>query len=364
MIAAISLAVRPCAALIKKAVRAVDVILHLGAHRTGTTTLQMFLQANEARLAQSHIALWTPRLTRAGLFAGLMDTPDRVPLMQNRGRVRAAGRVAMECTRLADAGTTTLLVAEENLIGNSRDNLRRGALYPDLRTRLEAMALPFGRRCTRIGLSIRSYDSYWASALAYAVARGHAIPTSAQLDRLVTHPRRWRELIRDVAKIFPNADLVIWPFERFAGRAADELAMLMGGVVPGATVRPENDWHNPSPRLAKLREIVSAGGADRAAQLPAGNGRWMPFDAAQQATLRGKYREDLQWLRRGADGLARLVETAPTNPFAAPAAPDLTEMNHNTRPAATRETSRARTGTGGQETWAPRMIGPSAPALN
>ncbi|RYG92349.1 hypothetical protein EU803_07930 [Loktanella sp. IMCC34160] len=345
-----------------KAVRAVDVILHLGAHRTGTTTLQMFLQANEHRLATNRIRLWTPRRTRSGLFAGLMDPPDKLPLMQNRGRVRAAGLVALECTRLAERGAATLLVSEENLIGNPRDNLRRNSLYPDLRGRLEGIALPLGRRCTRIGLSIRSYDTYWASALAFAVARGHALPTAARLDRLVTQPRRWSDIIRGVAKVFPNAEIMVWPFERFAGRPADELAMLLGGVAPGAPVWPANDWHNPSPRLDALRQAIAVRGEDPETALPPGDGRWMPFDASQQATLRGKYREDLQWLRAGADGLARLVETAPTQPFAAPAAPDLTETKHKMRTAAAGETSRARTGTGGLETWAPRIVGPSAPA--
>jgi hypothetical protein len=42
--------------------------------------------------------------------------------------------------------------------------------------------------------------------------------------------------------------------------------------------------------------------------LPAGDGRWHPFTAAQRASLRERYADDLMWLAAGADGLAWLMD--------------------------------------------------------
>ena len=58
--------------------RLMDVILHVGAHRTGTTSLQAFLERNRQLLNDNGIAVWTPRWTRSALFSGLYRAPHRI----------------------------------------------------------------------------------------------------------------------------------------------------------------------------------------------------------------------------------------------------------------------------------------------
>lgn len=289
-----------------------DVVLHIGAHRCASTTLQQFLQRNEMSLSRAGVEAWTPDRTRTGLFAGLLQRPTDKPAQAEQRAKRSSGVIRIEADRLERSGTRTLVVTEENLIGAVRDNLRAGGLYTSATGRLEALLPALGDKVTRVALCIRSYDSYWASCVSYGVAQGHRVPSADKLAKIVANPRRWRHLVADVAHVFPDAEIVVWPFERFSGQPETQLAIMTRGVHLPASLRGARDWQNPSPRLEKLRRILKLrGDGEMAARLPEGDGRWTPFDAIQSATLRNAYREDLAWFAAGAGGMARWIETAP-----------------------------------------------------
>ena len=52
-----------------------DVILHIGAHRTATTTFQHYMRGQSSELARAGIGFWGPWRTRGGLFSGVMPGP-------------------------------------------------------------------------------------------------------------------------------------------------------------------------------------------------------------------------------------------------------------------------------------------------
>lgn len=285
-----------------------DVILHLGAHRCGTTTLQQLLQRNMAALREAGIESWTPDRTRAGLLAGLIQRPEDLTAQIEARARRSCGIVRIELERLINVGTRQLVISEENLIGAVRNNLREAILYPKLDVRLLRVCPALADRITRIGLSIRSYDAYWASSVAFGVAQGHGVPGHEKLDRLVAQKRRWRSVVKDIAAVFPNAEIVVWPFERIGSQPDTQLSVLTGGLHLQKPLNGCRDWHNPSPRLNKLRRILTVRGDVAAAdRLPEGDGRWTPFDAEQGAALRAQYLEDIAWFQNGADGVARYV---------------------------------------------------------
>ncbi len=285
----------------------VDIIVHLGAHRTATTTFQHFLRKNTDRLHLAGVAVWTPDRTRSGLFSGLIERPQTITDdVARRGR-RSCGLIAIEMARLRQAAVRQLIVSEENMIGSVRNNLGVEQLYPRLSDRLIRFRAAFGDAPLRIALSIRSYDAFWASSFAHALRRGSGVPDAAKLDRLVAQPRRWRNVITDIARTWPGADLIVLPFERYAGRPEAYLAQITGDIIlPGMTGL--RDWQNPSPRRDALRAFLTLRGDVQGAEIiPPGDARWMPFDAGQQAVLRSAYRADLDWLADGADGLARMA---------------------------------------------------------
>ncbi|MDZ7709845.1 MAG: hypothetical protein U5K36_07040 [Roseovarius sp.] len=288
-----------------------DIILHLGAHRTATTSLQHHAQARAPALAARGVAFWGPPVTRGGLMAGVIPAPGGHPDAAQAGRAR--GRIALRVAQAHDAGATRIVVSDENMLGAPRTCLRRHRLYPGAGERMARIGHAFGGRITRAVLSIRAQDAWWDSVLAFAVARGHRLPSRGDLDRMVTGARQWRDVIADLACALPGADIVILPHEQFATRPAARLAQMTGHADAPAAGREAADWRGRAPDLDALRRAVAARGGDPA-RLPDGTGRWHPFDEAQAAALKEAYDDDLVWLRAGADGLARLAgETGPLN---------------------------------------------------
>ena len=287
-----------------KAQALMDVILHLGAHRTASTSFQYYMRGHAQALGARNLAFWGPLRTRKGLFDGLTLPSGKFGV--EKRRQRGVGRVRLALHRAKARGTRHLIVSDENMIGTVRENLSSERLYPSIGERMARFADAFDGRVTRVVLSVRALDAYWASALAFAVPRGVKTPEAAQLDRLVTQPRSWRAVITDLACAMPETQIVIAPFERMAGRPDDLLEYMLEGQI-AAPARDADCWRNRAPELHALREVLADRGEDQN-QLPMGEGRWMPFDRDQVLTLREVYADDMFWLRAGVDGLALLIE--------------------------------------------------------
>jgi hypothetical protein len=306
-----------------------EIILHLGAHRTATTSLQHYLRGNARVLARDGIEIWEPRKTRDGLFGGVIPEPG---LRDAAGQLRRArGRIALHLHRAEAAGMAVLLVSDENMLGAPRRNLRDGALYAGAGLRMARFAEAFGGRVSRAVLSLRALDSYWASVLAYSVMRGHRIPLAAQLAALAAGPRSWRDVITDLACALPGVDIIVLPHEQSASRPAQRLAVMTGRAEAAMPRAHAREWLNRAPMLGDLRRAVAERGGDPA-RLGEGqdDARWQPFSPAQGAALSETYADDLFWLRAGADGLATLIEeTGPAKAGRHPPAGQTTRGHRN-----------------------------------
>lgn len=286
----------------------VNTFLHVGAHRCATTTFQKFLGQNRLLLDDQSIAVWTPEQSRKGIFSGMIRKPgDTQSPAATRGQ-RGIELVQLETKRLALAEYQALIVTEENMIGTARNNLRTGRLYPQLGARLRNFADAFQGNVRRVCLTIRSYDDYWASAIAFAVARGHAVPNAEKLNQLVSQGRRWVDVACEIGNVFPTAEVVVVPFDGVAGHP-DALLSTMHRGIDTQSLTKVDPIHafNRSPGGDQLRKILRARGIAPDV-LPAGDARWMPFDAGQQQTLRHQYKQDMIWLHSDANTAVRLVE--------------------------------------------------------
>lgn len=278
-----------------------EVILHLGAHRTATTAFQLWLGANEVRLLARGIAVWAPSRTRAGLFAGLVRPPAQVTAEDRRAARRAALRIRQQIDRLAADGVTRLLVSEENMAGTILGNLARGAAYPEARARLDRFAEAFDGRVQALGLGIRALDDWWASCLAFAMARGRRPPPPEVLDRIARAGAGWRPLIGAAEGAFAPARITVWRAERLAGAPAGQLAALLDAPAPAGLLPPLPGRINAAQGRDGLRAILAGRGDFAvAAAIRPGAGRWMPFSPPQRQALRRGFEEDLAWLRSGA----------------------------------------------------------------
>ncbi|WP_299656454.1 hypothetical protein [uncultured Tateyamaria sp.] len=276
------------------------VILHIGAHRTGTTSFQAYVRQNSDFMRTRRIGFWGPMRTRKGLFAGIQ--PDAgVSLKAAR---HARGRVMLQVNKTERNGIKTLVVSDENMLGTMRRNMRSRSLYGDVGERMARYAAAFDGQIDTVVLSVRALNHYWSSAAAYCVARGHTLLEPDQLVRVAFGPRTWRDVIADVACAAPGAKIVIVPFERTAGRPD---AMFQGVTGLYGPRNASQTWLNRSPSVPELRGMLADRGEDP--DLITGMApRWTPFDTAAIAAMREAYMDDIHWLTAGADGLATLTE--------------------------------------------------------
>lgn len=284
--------------------RLMDIILHMGAHRTATTTFQHYMRDHEATLKEQRVEFWGPHKARQSVFPGLFR--NAVAAKGRNLARRAEGRIRIHAADAKARGVRTLFVSDENLLGNCKQSIRLGKLYPAAGERTARIALAFAGRLQRIVVSIRAQDLWWASACALTVSRGHPVPSPAKLDVIANSSRSWRDVITDLACAAPDIEIVVIPFEAQAGRPADLLGTALDMEAP---VDTEQRWLNRSPDLPVLRHQMREQGANPEV-LPDGHGRWQPFTADQTAMLRENYADDMHWLIAGADGLARLTEDA------------------------------------------------------
>ena len=279
--------------------KAMQVTMHLGAHRCASSSFQEYLRQNSEVLEKKGLGYWGQGNTRQGVLHGILPVPSARP-SRDLAR-RAQGRLRMRLDQCRGQGLRHLLISDTNLVGNLRANLRFGALYPGVGERMARFAEAFDGALTSVVLNIRSLETYWSSALNYAVARGHRVPGAVQTQALAENPRGWRDVITDIACAMPDVDLKIMPFETFGGRPELQLGLLTGQEAPMEHARVRL---NASMRLQDLRSHLLQ---DTARDLPEGEGRWRPFDERQCALLRETYADDLMWLASGADGLAQLL---------------------------------------------------------
>ncbi|MDE4173574.1 hypothetical protein PXK01_05375 [Phaeobacter sp. PT47_59] len=275
-----------------------QVIVHLGAHRCATTSFQDYLRFNAAPLAEQGLVAWGPDRTREGLFHGILPNPSVIGAA--KGAKRARGRLKMRLDEARQAGTQQLLISDENMMGSIRENLRLADLYCGVGERLARFHEAFDGNISVLAVNLRSLESYWTSALTYAVARGHRVPVAGQLDRLLHSTRSWRDVLTDIACSMPEVEIRVLPFETFGGRPELQLELLTGCKGPRENARMR---HAASPRLEELRRTMPTSAA---LALPQGEGRWRPLDEVQSAALRERYADDLMWLAAGADGLSQI----------------------------------------------------------
>lgn len=272
---------------------AMDILLHCGAHRTGTTSFQKYLREGREALKADGTWFWGPRRLRRGIFAGLFSDEAH----------RTALRVTDRLHFIRGAGAKRLLVSEENMLGAPKACLRRTAIYPDAGFRISRLKHVFGGTIDRIVLTIRPQELWWSSVAAFAVSRGASVPTARVLDRIAFSPRTWRDVVTDIARAAPNVPVTVVPFD-VAAKRPDWLYSV-------TTQRPapliNNDYCvNASPTLQELRAMLQQRQTDEV--LPFGEGRWNPFNKNQRAALREAYADDIMWLKSGANGLATLTE--------------------------------------------------------
>lgn len=226
------------------------VILHLGAHKTGSTHLQATLRSGDAALAAAGVRLLDPpRLRRpfgleqivrqgaaapgaaalARMLAGAPElapdrAPDRVPEL---APAPAPGRV---------------LLSDENLAGPALQDRAPGILYPLAEARLAAFLGAGGVADVTLALAVRAPADWLVSAWSQRLLAGHYQPFEVFARGHDPARLRWAELLGRLLAVPGVAGCILWRFEAYPAvlpRVLDRLAGLRDGMSPpGAPANP------------------------------------------------------------------------------------------------------------------------------
>ena len=282
-----------------------DLVLHLGAHKTASTYLQRKLAANEDVLTKNGITFVPPQEYRPAMLA----TAPSVPFLSKSQTLRRRRRRQVLSGMLAKAqarGHRMFVLSEENLIGNP-DRLVRGTwFYDNAHSELRALARTVDQRPVRALLAIRNYADFYPSAYAEVLKLKGFLPfDAARRRRIVNQTRGWPELIEDIGKALPEgSELHIWQheamkthetriLEQFIGEAATDLDPLPDRPQQGASARAVAHLHHISSRGAKV-------GRDRVRKVLhdnpkiRGHAAFDPWSAEERAHLTDRYRQDLE----------------------------------------------------------------------
>ncbi len=264
------------------------VALHIGAHRTATTTLQGWCRENRDTYASAGVVLWEPAFLRAGILAKLgLHAGD--PEDTDAARRDMSSRLAAHIGGMARQGARALIVSEENILGSMRNLILDAALYPDALERLERARAIFGP-VDRIALGIRFLPSYWASVYGFLASLPQVLP-KADFEAIAAHPRSWRDVIEEVRMVFPEADLVVWSFDKMAAQPRAQIAALLGqDPLPETAILTRPHLRNARSDLAALEARL----AQPVNRTPFGT--FDPFSPEARAALKARYSADLTWL--------------------------------------------------------------------
>lgn len=289
----------------KAGLNTMQVIFHLGAQRSATTTFQHYMRSHTQALGASGVGFWGPqRLREAGLFEGLYAGPSG--RVSDEAIEAAKPRIAKALNVAAARGVRTLVISEENMLGSVKGNIRHRALYPDAETRLRGFVQAMGRPIDKVMLGLRPLDAYWSSALAYGVKRGAAVPEETALEAISGSARSWRDVVCDIAQVVPSAEIELHRYEDFADAPDARLELVLGrnAELPKST---KGLRMNEAPDLSELRAAMMKRGVSPTG-LPDGEGRWQPFLPDQAEALAERHADDIFWCIAGAGGVARLIE--------------------------------------------------------
>lgn len=277
-----------------------EVVLHIGAHRTATSALQYHMANHRDALVEDGVVYWGPKITRGGLFRGAIGSVEGVLAWQTR---RFAGRCAMRADAVRKAGASHLFISDENMFGSLRGTLEDTRLYADSGRRIACYASGFRNHKVTVALCVRDYTDWWTSALAFRLMRGGPLPRAALREHLVTQPRRWRHIIEEMARVLPDVTLTVWSYEAMGHQPDRIVRELTGAKTPPSDAPPRN----VRPTAAALRDLMDACDIDPATfHWP--DGQFMPFAPHETEALRAQYAEDLAWLADGAGGFADYID--------------------------------------------------------
>ena len=284
-----------------------DIILHLGAHKTASTYLQKRLSRSHGRLKRHQISFHGPKSLRPQINKALCN--QRGLSMAEAGHRRQTCLAELIYTEEA-AGTKRLVLSEEQFLGSLREMVLGRDFYQDAPGRLDPIAKALGDRPVHLLLSVRGYANFLSSVYGQVIRGWRFMPFDQKLrDHFLNQTQGWPELVELILGTFPSAHkITLWPFEDFAGVEHQILTHMAGPAVAELKSVPNRpfsapsqttiDWLHAQAAAGKPPDQDTVNAAYETALKEHGHKPFDPWSVEERAYLDSRYRQDLIWLCR------------------------------------------------------------------
>lgn len=288
-------------------VPALDIVLHLGAHKTATTYLQILLDRNAETLTRHRIGLAHPKRLRP-----IFKAAPRPRYTTSLGRRIAARAWALEQAigSARDLGRQRLIISEEQLAGSLRSLLQGRGLYRDIAREVRAASRALDGQPVRVMFAVRSYDSFYISAWGQMLRGSGYQPFSAELRHDLLECRRgWPEVLADLMRALPKgSELIVWRYERLRHTLPRILSRMLGEAAAGE-MEPFNGNPLPGPTgaaIEALEALVKARGSMEPDEIrrmfrdygkDQGYAAYDPWTVEEKSGLQRRYRDDIAFIQ-------------------------------------------------------------------
>jgi hypothetical protein len=202
------------------------IVLHLGAHKTASTHLQLGLKRARAGLAAR---IFVPDdLRKEGLR------------LQDRLAPGADDPAHEAALRAAFAGSGRLVISEENILGQvpGAELAADPRLYPGAGDRLVRLARLLPPGPVRLALAVREGAGFVAACHSQALMAGRVAPFGAMFGALDPAALDWDDLAGRLLAALPGAELVVWDHADWPAVAPQVAAALLGAGAPALPLPP------------------------------------------------------------------------------------------------------------------------------
>lgn len=180
--------------------------IHAGAHRTGTSSVQMFLHDNQAEISSQGFD---------AAYPGRDDIPSgklglRLPSLRHGETLqqRFIRKVRREIRSISPDPTRALILSEENIPGRMI-HFYGSEFYPAAEARMKALHDGLEGTLKRVLFVVRPYDALYVSAFRKRAEDLFVDPFSEQRAALMQMNRGWPALITAMRDILKAEETVV-----------------------------------------------------------------------------------------------------------------------------------------------------------
>ena len=278
-----------------------EIILHLGAHRTGSTRLQSILDANRDALATNATVALTPPRRGKRASPTIRDVLALLPTGRSRPvrrylKLRRARAMFRDLVADGPPGPAPrrIIVSDETMLGSCFRTDGFG-LYPCAYPSLAALGRLLGRPPSAVHLTLRAYDTFLVSVYAMAAVYRRDVPPFDDIrETLLAVHRGWPDVIDDVARAFPGTAVKLTRVER--DPMEDRVRGLVGPELLKRFRLDGDERPNAAPTVEAMAAAAGSGGRaspDELVARHADGARFDPLSEEERMTLARRYSEDV-----------------------------------------------------------------------